>query len=241
MVTKCLGSVCSGDFFSIINTPYISGETLAKELSLFPESNLLIKEAQKKITNAGFGRLEVLVNKTITGFNAETLKNRITIMPDLPASTQRRLFLFELTNVIAHQEMEKTWQKMLQGIYKSPEEYARAKERVEFNGIIRYNNLAKTINGKCVCNIPYLENYWEPFPIGIIGLEAVGFENYYSYILDDDHIQFYRTQWKEIHGDDRSNENRNALQYLLLISTAALVTYSIVKIFNLIPPIILFT
>ncbi|HEV8051136.1 MAG TPA: hypothetical protein VGP47_01480, partial [Parachlamydiaceae bacterium] len=124
--------------------------------------------------------------------------------------------------------------------YSSSEEYARAKERVEFNSLLRYLQVAKKINNQCSSDLgPYLENDYELFPFGIIGLENLGFENFYTYVIPPSHKEVYRKHWKQIHGDDSpsvandsSNVKKYALDAFLMIGASAFIAFAISQIFK---------
>lgn len=174
---------------------YTSGETLIREMSQHAPCKTLIEEAQSVIKELGLSALEVRLEPTESGFDAELDKNVIIIKPNLSAATQRDCFVFELTNLIhykKHREIQKGGQK---GVYKNAEEFARAHEFIEYLGEIRCKTVSQNINkqqGRFFR--PYMKNQYKYIP-----LKTMGFNLYY-FLYNNSHREYFRQRWREMNG-----------------------------------------
>lgn len=192
IVTDFLNYYSGGSLFQ--EKVYTSGETLIKELSQYSSCKPTIEEALNVIQKFGLPALEVRFEPTKAGFEGERDVNVIRIRPGLSAAKQRERFMFELTNLIQHEEHNRTWESAVKGVYKNEEEYARAMEFLEFNGVKRRNIVSKAINKeKGRVFRPYFENEWERDPI-----ESMEFDCYYSSYLPDSHKEWYRKEWRNL-------------------------------------------
>lgn len=186
---------------------YTSGKMLIKDLSKHSPFKTLFKEAQNVVQKSGLGSLKVHLEAPKSGFNAEQDKSVIRIRPDMSAGKQRDSFIFELTNVIQHNKHTEIWGSAVKGVYQNPEEFARAAEFIEFNGLKHTNAVSKAINKeKGRFFRPYIENQWENLP-----LESMEFDRYYSSHLHDKHKEYYRKQWKYINNIQNTvtSDNQN--------------------------------
>src|SRR3990167_9170006 len=143
IITDALNYFSDGYFFQEKGT---SGEALIKELSQHSPCKALIEEAQNVIKDLGLSALEVRLEPTKGGFNAEQDNNVIRIKPNLSANQQRYFFIFELTNLIQHKKHKEIWESAIKGVYKNPEEYTRAIEFTEYNGLKLANIVSRAIN-----------------------------------------------------------------------------------------------
>ncbi len=176
---------------------FTTGDAIIEHLNSFPESAALIKEAQETMQKYGKS-LEVGLDNTVNGQDAETTGGFIRIEPKLLASRQLELVVFELTNVIHYPEFRKVRRELLRGVYKSAEEFARAIEFIEYNGIIRSMQVIQGINKRRGHYFrPYIENHWAHLP-----LESMGFDHYYTKFLSSSHKEIYREQWRSLNDDD---------------------------------------
>ncbi len=140
--------------------PFTTGEAIIQELSLFPKSKALIDEAEKELQESGCPNLEIRLEKTISGFEAEKQGNIIRISPDLSARRQLSHAVFELHNITSDRKHTALENAAKNGRYKSAEEYAKAAEHLEFEGkISRINQIVREINllKACESNTPYIE------------------------------------------------------------------------------------
>jgi hypothetical protein len=191
-VTDALNYFSGGYLFQ--EKSYTSGETLIKELSQYSPCRALIEEAQNVIQEQRLDALKVCFEPTKSGFDAEKEFNVIRIRPGMSAPKQRDRFIFELTNVIQHKKFMETWESAIKGVYKNPEEYARAAEFIEFTGLKRRNIVSKVMNKeKGRFFRPYFENPWEGIPI-----EHMEFDRYYSSYLSNNHKEHYRKGWRRV-------------------------------------------
>lgn len=158
------------------------GEKLIEELSRFSPCKDLIEEAQQVIKKLGLAALEVRFETPKGGFTAEQEGNIIRIRPDLHASEQRGSLIFELTNIIQHEEAQKTDRVCREGGYKSAEEFARAVELIEYQGLTRCMSITRAVNKQKgrLCK-PYMECGWGGSPLNTWDLTFI--ISYFSMML----------------------------------------------------------
>lgn len=201
---------------------YTSGELIIKELSQNSHCKTLIDEAQSIIQELGLAAIEIHLESTKSGFSAEQDYNIIRINPHLSSSEQRGWAIFELTNVIHHKEHQKTDIAMRNGVYKSAEDYTRAKEFIEFEGVKRWTATSRAVNKQYQCSSPYMVNDWESIPI-----ESMDFEIYYSQHLANHHKDYYATFFNNLKKYQRDlddyNRRRIITSMVICISVIALV------------------
>jgi hypothetical protein len=178
-------------FYFSTQESHSPGEKLIKELSQHSLSRALIEEAQNVTKKEKLDPLRISFEATKSGFDAERFKSVISIKPGLSDAQKRACFLFELTNIIQHKKHEKVFKSCIKGIYKTADEYARAKEYIEFKGLRRRNFVSRAINKEK--GFSYLENPWEDIP-----LENMEFDNYYNSYLSNNHKEYYRQNWRAI-------------------------------------------
>lgn len=192
IVTDALNYFSGGYLFP--EQSYTSGETLIKELSQYSQCKALIEEAQNVVRELGLPAVEVRFEPLSHKSRAEQDKNIIRIKTNLSASNQRDVFIFELTNVIQHKKHLEIWEAAKKGIYKSAEEYARAVEFIEYNGLNRKNVISRAMNkqnGRFFRS--YMENPWEYIPV-----KTMGFNLFYNLFIPDWHKEHYRKYWRDL-------------------------------------------
>jgi hypothetical protein len=167
-----------------VTVPYTAGEAILRELSLFPESKVLIDEAQKALKDLGLGPLDLRVEQTRAGFDGEQGGRTIRIKPGLTPERQRYVAIFELTNIINYSVHLATRYKD----YASADDYARAKEYTEYNGLIRALKLAQEINAQKGPN--YVKTNWEG-----LNPEEISFEHFYRHVIAEEHKNYYKREW----------------------------------------------
>lgn len=173
-------------------------DEIAESLKMFPECIALIEAAQSVLKNRGLPPLEVKIEPTKGGFQAETDKNIIRIAPGSSRAKQRYSFLFELTNVLQGEKFRAIFQNL--NNYKSAEEYAREMELIEFNGVLQIRTTIKKINAKVESN--YISDTW-----GNHSLEEMEFDHFYKNLLCKEHIQHYENYWNNYKGINQQAPN----------------------------------
>ena len=194
-MTFSTSSVNSYPVSQDLREPFATGEDILQELSLFPKSKALIDEAQNALQECGLPNLEIRLEQTKSGFEAEKERNIIRIIPGLSAPLQLSKAVFELHNVISDRNSMALEKAAKNGSYKSAEEYAKAAEHAEFEGkISRINQITREINylKQCKSNAPYIDNIYERFP------DNVEFDHFYKVYITDDHKEHYRKEWKRL-------------------------------------------
>ena len=128
------------------------------------------------------------VKKTSSGFAAETSGNNITISPDSDCCHATESLLFELHNVENQPRFKKIDSDATAGKY-SREDYARANERVEYEGVKRS---LETFD-KCKDKWGGCGDGSRSFAEG--SRTAKNFDDYYDHYLAKSHKDYYRGAW----------------------------------------------
>lgn len=176
-------------YYSSGSYSFDPGEMLLKELFECPQIRVLIKEAQKIIVEEGLDALKVCFEETKSGFDAEREDNVIRIKPDLSIAKQRSCLVFELTNVIQYKKFKKVHKSAFRGVIKTAEEFARAKELIEYEGLRRQNLICRSINQEK--GYSYLESPWVD-----VNLETIDFDTFYNSYLSEEHKEYQRKQFE---------------------------------------------
>lgn len=166
-----------------------SSEILVKQLSACPQSKALLEEAQQVIKELALNASDVHFEQPTSGHRAETQGNIIRIDPKLPASEQRYLLIFELTNIIQLKTFAETAYFAKNG---TAEDFIRAMEHIEYNGLIRAQAIGQAINKeKRRLFKPYIE-----VPSPYLPLKIMGFNLYYRFFVSNKHKETHRRNWK---------------------------------------------
>jgi len=135
IISDCINYYSSGSLCQ--RSPHVSGETLLKELCATPEGADLVREAEEKLHASNLLKLDIRIEKTTNGFLAENLRNIIRVNTGNSRELQLFLLIFELTNTIQNKEHKKVSTNALLGIYRTAEEFAKAREYIEYKGLLR--------------------------------------------------------------------------------------------------------
>lgn len=175
-----------------------SGKEILDELKKNPECLQLIQEAQMVLKELKLPPLEIRIEKTKNGFPSEQDCHIIRISPERSSSEQLGYAIMELTNVIQHERHVEVDRNITQ--YISAEEYAKAHELIEYEGVIKCNEITRKINiRKGSFFKPFIKNDWEYFPV-----QTMGFDLYYHQFLADHHKEFYRKYWRIVNNKTKS-------------------------------------
>lgn len=159
---------------------------IIKEIKSHILSDNLLKEANNVMERLGEHPVSIrCVDKTQSGFDAECKVNEIWIKNNLSWKQKIGVSLFELTNVIHTQRHRDAWQGAITGKFKTGEEYAYCKEKIEYDGLLRCITILDTLK---------LESPWLKYKNEI----QMGFEYYYHHLLEEEHKNYYRMSWSKI-------------------------------------------
>jgi hypothetical protein len=127
----------------------------------------------------------VQVKQTVAGFGAETSGSTITIKPTTDCCDATESLLFELHNVESQSRFKQIAADAAEGKL-SREEYTRANERVEYEGLQRNREVFAKCKSKWGCGAGS-KSFADPF--------AKNFDDHYNHTLSEAHKNHYRTFW----------------------------------------------
>lgn len=175
------------------STSHQYGHTLLYELERQQETAALLAEANQVVQKLGEKPVRIsVVNQTHSGFKAEALNNHIWVKKDLPIEIQRGSVLFELTNVIHMPKFRQIRLDLTEGKFASAEEYTRAMEKVEYEGLVRCMDIFKKINQQNTDK--WINNAFSPYANSLNN----GFDYYYQHLLHDNHKDYHRSYWLQL-------------------------------------------
>jgi len=129
----------------------------------------------------------VQIKKTESGFSAETHETTITIAPTTDCCDATESLLFELHNIESKPLSDKIDSDAAVGNY-SREDYARACEHLEYDGLKRSWETFDKCSAKWGCG-PGAKSFASGFR------NAKDFDTYYDHFLGNDHKDVYRNFW----------------------------------------------
>lgn len=133
----------------------------------------------------------VQVKNTVSGFDAETSGSTITIKPTTNCCDATESLLFELHNVESQATFDKIDADAAKGVY-SREDYARAEEHVEYDGLKRSWETFDKCKAKWGCGAG-AKSFADSFK------SAKDFDDYYKNFLSNAHKDNYRNFWDKVY------------------------------------------
>lgn len=129
----------------------------------------------------------VEVKKTASGFDAETSGSTITIKPTSNCCDATESLLFELHNVESQTTFKKIDDDAAKGLY-SREDYTRANEQVEYQGLKRSWETFAKCKKAWGCGAG-AKSFADGFK------KSKSFDDYYKHYLVNSHKNHYRKYW----------------------------------------------
>ncbi len=141
------------------------------------------------------GRVQVIINDYLDGFEARS-SDYGSLMPSIriikmSKERQRGAVLFELFNILNRDRFSFVDRRLCD--YTTADEYARATEKIEFDGVVQTIKIEEQINRRQ--GMRWIDSGFSSFPRKV--MDADDFETYYTCYLAPRHKDYYRREWCE--------------------------------------------
>lgn len=207
-------------FFDFVFDRSINGYQILSDLQRQPE-------VQKLLSKAGLVKINVR-DHIAGGFEAEYKilcdcssfcgRFQHINVKKMHRVYQRGAALFELTNIVQRVKFAQVHFNLRNNEYNNAEDYVRAMEKIEFEGIVAVVGIEKEINSRL--QEIWIDTKFSNIPKAIIGNRD--FENYYKNHLADEHKAFYRRSWHKKMGIPL-NESGHRKMYLMVICAVVII------------------
>lgn len=193
---------------------YDRGEQILFDLQAQPEMTELLSDTGSRITvnvrNYVDGGFDGEIGDS---YNCSEYCGRFSHIniKKMNAEQQRGALIFELTNLANRPKFALVEFELRKKTFKTAEAYAKAKESIEFQGVVRTLEIERNINQRL--GIKWVDSKFSNVPKKIIAERD--FEAYYVNHLDDSHKNYYRKRWHKKMGVP-SDSNYKQITLLVL-------------------------